>query len=80
MDLGVGSGNDLAGSSEDPRVVRDGLEGLISRRRLVLIGVDVHAAVFLEVNKPQPVVLFEVAKGWLTGRMPDVGEMYRIGR
>lgn len=46
--------------------------------RMVLIGVDIHAAVFLEVNKPQPVVLFEVAKGWLTGRMPDVGEMHRI--
>ena len=27
------------------------------------IGVDVHAAAFLEVNKPQPVVLFELAKG-----------------
>ena len=48
--------------------------------RLVLIGVDIHAAVFLEVNKPQPVVLFEVAKGWLTGRMPDIGEMHRIER
>ena len=35
---------------------------------MVLIGVDVHAAVFLEVNKPQPVVLFEVVKGWLPGR------------
>lgn len=46
--------------------------------RMVLIGVDVHAAVFLEVNKPQPVVLFEVVKGWLTGSMPDVGEMHRI--
>lgn len=46
--------------------------------RLVLIGVTVHAAVFLEVNKPQPVVLYEVAKGWLTGTMPDVGEMHRI--
>ena len=30
---------------------------------MVLIGVDVHAAVFLEVNKPQPVVLFELVKG-----------------
>ena len=46
--------------------------------RLVLIGVDIHAAVFLEVNKPQPVVLFEVVKGWLTGSAPDVGEMHRI--
>ena len=34
--------------------------------------------VFLEVNKPQPVVLFEVAKGWLTGQAPDIGEMHRI--
>ena len=46
--------------------------------RMVLIGVDVHAAVFLEVNKPQPVVLYEVVKGWLTGSEPDVGEMHRI--
>ena len=48
--------------------------------RFVLIGVDIHAAVFLEVNKPQPVVLYEIAKGWLTGDAPDVGEMHRIDR
>lgn len=46
--------------------------------RLVLIGVDVHAAVFLEVNKPKPVVLYEVVKGWLTGTMPDVGTMHTV--
>ena len=46
--------------------------------RMVLIGVDVHAAVFLEVNKPQPVVLFEIVKGWLTWSDPDIGEMHRI--
>ena len=46
--------------------------------RMVLIGVDVHAAAFLEVNKPQPVVLFEVVKGWVTGSDPDIGEMHRI--
>jgi general stress protein 26 len=46
--------------------------------RLVLIGVDVHAAVFLEVNKPQPVVLFEVIKGWVTGTAPDIGEMHHV--
>jgi general stress protein 26 len=46
--------------------------------RLVLIGVDVHAAVFLEVNKPRPVVLYEVAKGWLTGEAPDLGELHTI--
>jgi general stress protein 26 len=46
--------------------------------RMVLIGVDVHSAVFLEVNKPQAVVLFEIAKGWLTGAKPDIGEMHEI--
>lgn len=47
--------------------------------RFVLIGVDIHAAVFLEVNKPQPVVLYEMARGWLTGEAPEVGEMRRVG-
>lgn len=56
----------------------DARHGTPDDPRMVLIGVDVHAAVFLEVNKPQPVVLFEVIKGWLTGEMPDVGEMHRI--
>lgn len=46
--------------------------------RMVLIGVDVHAAVYLEVDKPKPVVLYEMVKGWLTGEMPDVGEMHQV--
>jgi general stress protein 26 len=57
---------------DDPR------HGTDEDPRMVLIGIDIHAAVFLEVNKPQPVVLYEVAKGWLTGSTPDVGEMHRI--
>jgi general stress protein 26 len=57
----------------------DSRHGTPDDPRMVLIGVDVHAAVFLEVNKPRPVVLFEVVKGFLTGDMPDVGEMHRIG-
>ena len=48
--------------------------------RMVLIGVSVHAAVFLEVNKPQPVVLFELVKGWLTGSTPEIGEMHRVSK
>jgi len=46
--------------------------------RLVLIGVEVHSALFLEVNKPQPLVLFEIAKGWATGSMPDLGTMHEV--
>jgi general stress protein 26 len=58
---------------DDPR------HGTADDPRMVLIGVDVHAAVFLEVNKPQPVVLFELVKGWMTGSTPELGEIHHIG-
>jgi len=56
----------------DPR------HGTADDPRMVLIGVDVHAAIFLEVNKPKPVVLYEVVKGWLTGTEPEIGQMHRL--
>jgi general stress protein 26 len=46
--------------------------------RIVLIGVDVEMAMFLEINKPQPVVLFEVVKGMITGKAPDIGEVQSV--
>jgi len=46
--------------------------------RIVLIGVEVHSAVYLEANKPQPVVLYEIVKGWLTGTEPKLGEMHTV--
>jgi general stress protein 26 len=46
--------------------------------RLVLIGVAIHAAEFLEVNKPRPVLLYEFVKGWLTGTEPELGTMHAI--
>lgn len=48
--------------------------------RMVLIGVQIHAAEFLEVNKPRPVLLFELVKGWLTGTPPELGKMHHIGK
>ena len=57
---------------DDPR------HGTRDDPRMVLIGVDVHAAVFLQVTKPQPVVLFKLVKGWVTGSTPEVGEMHRV--
>jgi general stress protein 26 len=56
----------------DPR------HGTADDPRMVLIGVRVHAAQFLEVNKPQAVVLFEMVKGWLTGTEPKLGEMHHV--
>jgi hypothetical protein len=43
---------------------------------MVLIAVQVHAAEFLEVNKPKPVLLYELIKGWVTGSEPELGEMH----
>ena len=57
----------------DPR------HGTADDPRMVLIGVDVHAAAFLEVNKPQPIVLYEVVKGFLTGSTPELGEIHHVG-
>jgi len=59
-----GEGDPLHGTPDDPR--------------MVLIGVQIHGAEFLEVNTPTPVVLFELVKGWLTGTEPKLGEMHAI--
>lgn len=60
------------GEQGDPR------HGTPEDPRMVLIGVQIHAAMFLEVNKPQPVVLFEMMKGWLSGAAVEMGEMHSV--
>lgn len=40
--------------------------------RLVLLAIDIHFAHYLELNKPQGVVLFEIVKGMVTGKQPDL--------
>jgi len=46
--------------------------------RLVLIAVDVVFAQFMEVNRPQAVVLFELVKGMITGKQPDLPEVQTV--
>ena len=53
-------GGDRNGGPDDPR--------------LALILVEAHSVEYLKIGKPKPVVLFEVAKGIVTGSRPDVGE------
>ena len=48
--------------------------------RLALILVDVHSVTYLKVNKPKPLVLFEVVKGIVTGTPPKVGEQRHVSR
>jgi hypothetical protein len=43
-----------------------------------LIAVDVESAVYLKIDKPRPVVFYEVVKGMLTGSTPDLGETHRV--
>ncbi len=58
----------------DPR------HGTADDARLVLIGVEIHGASFLDVDKPRPVVLYELAKGFLTSDAAELGEVHRLGK
>ena len=60
------------GEEGDPR------HGTADDPRLVLIGVEIHAASFLDISKPQALVLFELAKGLVTGQRVEIGETQRI--
>lgn len=62
------------GSDGDPR------HGTPDDPRMVLIGVTIHAAEFLDVSKPRPVILYELVKGWLTGQQPELGQRHEIRR
>jgi general stress protein 26 len=53
-------------------------DGTADDPRIVLIGVDIESAMFMEVNKPQPVVLFELVKGMVTGKPAQLGKTQRI--
>jgi len=46
--------------------------------RIALILVEAQSVEYLVVDKPRPIVLFEVAKGIVTGSTPDVGEQRTI--
>jgi general stress protein 26 len=57
-------GGAFDGSADDPR--------------LFLTGVVAKSAFFLSVEKPQPVVLFELLKGTITGKKPDLGKIRQV--
>lgn len=59
-------GDERHGTADDPRIL--------------LIGVTVHAAEFLAIDRPRPMLLYELAKGWLTGTEPHLGDMHHLER
>jgi len=48
--------------------------------RLALILVEAQSVTYLKVDKPNPVVLFEVVKGMVTGSPPDIGEARNVAK
>ena len=58
----------------------DDVSGTPADPRITLIGVNADSAVYLKVDKPRPVVLFEVVKGMVTGDTPDIGETRRVDK
>ena len=58
------AGGELDGSPDDPRIA--------------LILVEAESVTYLKVTKPRPVVLFEVAKGIITGAQPKVGSLRTV--
>ena len=58
----------------------DARHGTADDPRMVLIGVTVHAAEFLAIDASRPVLLYELAKGWLTGREPELGEEHALSQ
>ena len=57
-------GGDKDGGTNDPRIA--------------LIMVEAESATYMKVNKPRPVVLFEVLKGMVTGSRVDIGEVQEV--
>ena len=43
--------------------------------RMILIAADIAIAHYMQLNKPQAVVLFQVMKGMITGKAPDLPEV-----
>ena len=43
--------------------------------RLALIAVDASSVLYMVNDTPRPVVLFQLARGIITGEQPNIGEM-----
>jgi general stress protein 26 len=46
--------------------------------RLALILVDADSVIYMKRDQPTPLVLFEVARGLVTGKRPEIGEIRKL--
>jgi general stress protein 26 len=58
----------------------DARHGTAGDPRMVLVGITIAAATYLEVNKPRPVILYEIIKGFVTGEAVEMGDTHHIER
>lgn len=85
MDFGLRNRDSKPRSGQNSRTIRNGLEDVVHRRgkkddplagsvndpQIKLIGVEIHQATFFAVDRATPIVMYEMAKGWLTGTAPE---------
>lgn len=46
--------------------------------RIAVLAVDAQLVTYMKVDKSKPTVLFQVAKGYLTGKEPDIAHIERL--
>ena len=46
--------------------------------RIALVLVDAHSVTYMKKDQPAPAILFEVVKGIVTGKRPDVGSVREL--
>jgi general stress protein 26 len=56
----------------------EGRDGGPDDPRIAVLVVDAQSVVYMKVDRPKPVVLFEIAKGYVTGKEPDISHTVRL--
>ena len=46
--------------------------------RIAVLAVDTTSVMYMKVDKPKPLVLYEIAKGYVTGKEPNIGKTERV--
>ena len=55
-----------------------GRDGRPDDPRIAVLSVDTHSVMYMKVDKPKPMVLYELAKSYVTGEHPTIGEPKKL--
>ena len=56
----------------------EGRDGGPDDPRIAVLMVAAHSVSYMTIDKPKPLVLFEIAKGYVTGEHPAIGHVKRL--